>query len=382
MEAFHGREHVKIEHLNNFYKTALVTDGWSMQNVGKGDEKLLLERFGDCVAVYKQLPSASREVIADITRRMGQGMALYVGKDLGQGTVKTKDYDEYCHYVAGLVGEGLSRLFSCTGYEAEDVAGVSKTLANTMGLFLQKTNIIRDYLEDYVDGRAFWPQEIWQQYAVSSDLGEFAQPAARGRAVACLNHLVTNALECVPECLEYMKMLHTEEIFRFCAIPQVMAIATLAELYDNPKVFTGVVKIRKGTAASLILDTKSEEGLHKWFNIYARDILRRVPPSDPSAEHTKLICRKIIALTDVKAHTAIAGGYAQALNILATIVLSVSTYHLFGRTCLSGDAFRVTIPSIVSTTDKIAAIAFISCVVFIFGYSIVASGRGRLRSTD
>ena len=33
-------------------------------------------------------------------------------------------------------------------------------LANSMGLFLQKTNIIRDYLEDYVDGRAFWPQEV------------------------------------------------------------------------------------------------------------------------------------------------------------------------------------------------------------------------------
>lgn len=33
-------------------------------------------------------------------------------------------------------------------------------LANSMGLFLQKTNIIRDYLEDYVDGRAFWPAEV------------------------------------------------------------------------------------------------------------------------------------------------------------------------------------------------------------------------------
>lgn len=38
-------------------------------------------------------------------------------------------------------------------------------LSNSMGLFLQKTNIIRDYLEDYIDGRAFWPQEVrtWQQ---------------------------------------------------------------------------------------------------------------------------------------------------------------------------------------------------------------------------
>ena len=74
--------------------------------------------------------------------------------------------------VAGLVGEGLSRLFTCTGYESPAVAGVSTTLANTMGLFLQKTNIIRDYLEDYVDGRAFWPQEIWKKYTETNDLGE------------------------------------------------------------------------------------------------------------------------------------------------------------------------------------------------------------------
>ena len=27
-----------------------------------------------------------------------QGMAFYVGKDLGQGTVTSKDYDLYCHF--------------------------------------------------------------------------------------------------------------------------------------------------------------------------------------------------------------------------------------------------------------------------------------------
>ena len=69
--------------------------------------------------------------------------------------------------VAGLVGEGLSRLFTCTGYEKPEVAEVSKTLANTMGLLLQKTNIIRDYLEDYVDGRAFWPQDVCKHLRLS-----------------------------------------------------------------------------------------------------------------------------------------------------------------------------------------------------------------------
>ena len=28
------------------------------------------------------------------------------------------------------------------------------------------------YLEDYVDGRAFWPQEIWKKYTETNDLGK------------------------------------------------------------------------------------------------------------------------------------------------------------------------------------------------------------------
>jgi hypothetical protein len=43
------------------------------------------------------------------------------------------DYDKYCHYVAGLVGYGLSRLFYAAG--TEDLA--SDQLSNSMGLFLQ-----------------------------------------------------------------------------------------------------------------------------------------------------------------------------------------------------------------------------------------------------
>jgi farnesyl-diphosphate farnesyltransferase len=81
--------------------------------------------------------------------------------DFAERKVKTiADYNLYCHYVAGLVGIGLSKIFSCSGLEAPEVAK-SEALANSMGLFLQKTNIIRDYLEDAVDGRSFWPPEIW-----------------------------------------------------------------------------------------------------------------------------------------------------------------------------------------------------------------------------
>jgi farnesyl-diphosphate farnesyltransferase len=42
MEAFKGRQEEKLRHLRNFYQTSLQTDGWSMDGVGLGDEKVLL----------------------------------------------------------------------------------------------------------------------------------------------------------------------------------------------------------------------------------------------------------------------------------------------------------------------------------------------------
>lgn len=45
------------------------------------------------------------QVIADITKRMGAGMAKYIQQDVET----VADYDEYCHFVAGLVGVGLSQ---------------------------------------------------------------------------------------------------------------------------------------------------------------------------------------------------------------------------------------------------------------------------------
>ena len=54
------------------------------------------------------------------------------------------------------------------------------------------------YLEDYVDGRAFWPMEIWNKYSPTGDLGYFANPTteeAKNAGLACLDELITDALD-------------------------------------------------------------------------------------------------------------------------------------------------------------------------------------------
>ena len=325
MSAFAGKEAEKCAHLRNFGPKYLGDVSWRLTGVGEGEEAELLAGFGAVSKVFNALPAASQEVIRDITTRMGAGMADYVGVDMGQGTVDLPAYCLYCHSLAGLVGEGLSRAFIARGFESRAIGGQGEQvwpfckpagrcdgmtygLANSMGLFLQKTNIIRDYLEDYVDGRAFWPQDVWRTYAKTTDLGEFARPTTHGAgtyasafdaavdplgaaivgkaascaALHCLNHMIADALELVPDCLEYLGRLRTPEVFRFSAIPQVMAIATIEACFDNPRVFTGVVKIRKGLAARLILDSNSMEGVHYWFHHFATQLEARCPETDPS----------------------------------------------------------------------------------------------------
>ena len=52
------------------------------------------------------------------------------------------------------------------------------------GSFLQKTNIIRDYLEDIVEEpapRMFWPKCVWSKYAKTLDA--FQYPENREKAV-------------------------------------------------------------------------------------------------------------------------------------------------------------------------------------------------------
>jgi len=305
----------KIDRLRSFHKNALAKPDWTMDGVGQGDERRLLQEFPRVHRVFATLPEASRRIITDITQRMASGMAEFVEKDLGQGTTDLDQYNRYCHFVAGLVGEGLSRLFWACGLEQSSFGGGGGStgtssellyLSDQMGLFLQKTNIIRDYLEDYVDKRAFWPQTIWKKYTPTQELGYFtdqSDPEVRTRALQCLNELVTDALELVPDCMVYMSKLQCQEIFRFCAIPQVMAIATLDKCYANSDVFTGVVKIRKGLSCKLITRTNDLAQVHETFYDFSKSIGRKALAQhkagvvDPNYSRTLRACASICDLT-------------------------------------------------------------------------------------
>ena len=187
-------------------------------------------------------------------------MADFAHKAVTAGEVyleKIEDWDLYCHYVAGLVGEGLSRLLAASGKEQPWLADQLE-LSNSMGLFLQKTNIIRDYREDVEQRRYFWPKEIWtrEEYRVDGhpafkEMEEMRTPENEKQGLWVLSGLVVDVLRHAPDCLDYLRLLKNQSVFNFCAIPQVMAIATLNLVFMNPQTFQTNIKIRKAEAAGV-----------------------------------------------------------------------------------------------------------------------------------
>ena len=276
----------KIKLLRTFYEKN-YQDGWTITGVGdKQEYRELLKNYDKVIRAFQSIDSKFQNVITEICQKMGAGMADYANAEI----ISINDYNSYCHYVAGLVGVGLSKIFVASNLEDETLQ-FEETLSNAMGVFLQKTNIVRDYKEDLVESRTFWPKEIWGQY--STTLNHFTTDPKGQKSISCLNHMVNDALHHVIDCLEYLKKIKNERVFKFCAIPQVMAIATLREVYNNPKVFLRNVKIRKGFAARLIVNTNSIKDVIHIFSDIVLAIERNIPDDGAISKETLRLIEQI-----------------------------------------------------------------------------------------
>ncbi|RHZ64356.1 Delta(24)-sterol C-methyltransferase [Aspergillus turcosus] len=276
------------------FKDILEQDGWTFTgNRPEEKDRELLVQFHYVISEFKNMKPAYQAIIKDITDKMGNGMADYCRKAaLDDASVKTvEEYDLYCWYVAGLVGEGLTRLF----VEAEfgNPALLKRAeLYKSMGLFLQKTNIIRDIREDFDDGRQFWPKEIWSKHVTNFE--DLFKPENREAALNCSAEMVLNALEHAEECLFYLAGLREQSVFNFCAIPQSMAIATLSLCFRNPAIFERNIKIKKGEACQLMIEsTQNLRIFYEAFRRYAREIHKKNTPKDPNFLQIGIACGKI-----------------------------------------------------------------------------------------
>ncbi|KAG8722961.1 bifunctional farnesyl-diphosphate farnesyltransferase/squalene synthase [Ceratobasidium sp. 395] len=336
--------------LRSFHEK-LSTPGWTFTESGPDEkDRQLLVEFDNVVTEMGLLKPEYREIITDICHKMEIGMADYAHRAASLSASKSStlapnpdapspylesitEYDLYCHYVAGLVGEGLSRLFAASGKEVPWL-GEQLTLSNSMGLLLQKTNILRDIREDVDQGRYFWPRELWGVYKPTSEKsrppgkGEyfgFATPEAMVRAVDIpgepadraiwtLSAMTLDALRHATDALDYLALLKNQSVFNFCAIPAVMALATLEVCFMNPDVMRRNVKIRKGQAVQLIMKSTNPRDVAYMFRDFARGIHAKASPADPNFLRIGIACGRIEAWAEHHYPSFITIAHSSATN--------------------------------------------------------------------
>lgn len=276
------------------FKDILTQDGWTFEgNRPEEKDRELLVQFNCVITEFMNMKPAYQAIIKDICDKMGNGMADYCVKAETEGiSVKSvEEYDEYCYYVAGLVGEGLTRLFVEAGF-GNPALLKRPNLHKSMGLFLQKINIIRDIREDFDDNRRFWPREIWSRYV--EEFEDLFKPENKEKALNCNSHMILNALGHMEECLFYLAGLREQSVFNFCAIPQSMAIATMNVCFRNYSIFQGNVKITKGEACELMVQsTQNLSVFCDTIRRITREIHQKNTPKDPNFMKISTTCGKV-----------------------------------------------------------------------------------------
>lgn len=121
-------------------------------------ERLLLQDSAAIFADLHALPPSVKEKIRRPVLNMYRGMRHFLRERRAQGGLRLRSIEEvnqYCFFVAGLVGELLTDLVA---EKLPAFASKKNYLdAHHFGLFLQKINLLKDQADDEKEGRFLVP---------------------------------------------------------------------------------------------------------------------------------------------------------------------------------------------------------------------------------
>lgn len=187
---------------------------------------------------------------------MKNGMKKYLAKRI----TSFEDFDEYTYCVAGTVGGFLTDLV-CEGTEDARQKEILKGTFRDFGILLQKVNTIRDFREDVLAGRCFWPKDILENYADADLLKGENSPFA----LKVLDRMISDAKSHIVKAKEYIS--HIPQRFRgyrmFAMVNFYMAVKTLEKMENNKSVFFSEkpVKIGRGEVEGILKKAEAESGV-------------------------------------------------------------------------------------------------------------------------
>lgn len=187
----------------------------TVEMVSAGAKKSELELMKDMLGVISRTrtyPRKIQQILAKGVSILSFGMA----KSIKGLNIKTlDDVDEYCYYVAGVVGELLAALF-CEHNHSIDKHNLM-ALSVSFGEGLQLTNILKDRAEDAKRNVHYLP--LANKDGVKSEIDEYI--------AICQGHL--------DDALTFICSVPQSEygIRLFCLLNIAMATATLKVVYKN-----------------------------------------------------------------------------------------------------------------------------------------------------
>ncbi len=228
------------------------------------DDAALCHDAARLLAHYARLPEEAREDLAPPILEMTLGMARFQ-RLRGGGPLVMETWEEladYCHVVAGTVGELLTRLFLryTPGIGPERSARL-RADAESFGQGLQLVNMAKDLARDAREGRVFVPREAWPEVSAA----RLVDPASRDAALEAHRALRERAAGYLEGALRYTMALPVESSARrFCVLPMLLARATLRRLEeaDSALLSGEVIKVSRaeaGALASLVTECASND---------------------------------------------------------------------------------------------------------------------------
>jgi len=239
----------------------------------------LIEESPRVLQVTRGLHPRQRNAIQRCLDTMSHGMADFARSRSRDGLADVAEFERYCYFVAGVVGEMLTELFCDYSPEIDANRDRLAPRAVSFGLGLQMTNILKDIWDDLEHGTCWLPRDVFERHGY--DLTTLA-PSHNGNGpafAASMHELVGIAQGHLREALAYTLAIPSDEtgIRRFLIWAVLLAVSTLGKISDHPLFTSGTqVKVSRPRVAAIIAGSsaliRSNNGLIKLFNTAGRGL--------------------------------------------------------------------------------------------------------------
>jgi farnesyl-diphosphate farnesyltransferase len=239
----------------------------------------LIEESPRVLQITRAMHPRQRQAIHRCLATMSHGMADFARNRDRTGLADVAEYERYCYFVAGVVGEMLTDLFCAYSPEIDANRDELASRAVSFGLGLQMTNILKDIWDDLEHGTCWLPRDVFERHGY--DLAGLA-PGHSGNGpafAASMLDLVEIANSHLREALAYTLAIPSKEtgIRRFLIWAVLLAVSTLGKISNDPLFTSGTqVKVSRPHVAAIIAGSstliRSNDGLTRLFNTAARGL--------------------------------------------------------------------------------------------------------------